>query len=108
MKETHILFKSAVINFLRVTADDIGIIIWNKLISNTFSKELPAVVSLAARYEPSEMLDYQNLLLLAVEAFIRLNEFNAAEAYLELSKMKNVQENEYLYYVKERFRWSII
>ena len=61
--------------------------------------ELPAVVSLAQKYEHQEMLDYQNLLLLGVEAFIRLKDYFLAENLLELSKLKNVQESEYLYYV---------
>ncbi len=33
VKETHVLFKSAAINFLRVAADDIGIFQRNELIS---------------------------------------------------------------------------
>jgi len=46
------------------------------------------------------MMDYQNLLLLAVEAFIKVKDYSSAEIFLDLSKMKNVQECEYLYYVK--------
>lgn len=57
------------------------------------------MVSLAQKYEHQDMLDYQNLLLLGVEAFIRLKDYFLAENLLELSKMKNVQESEYLYYV---------
>ena len=74
----------------------------------TYDQDLPAVVSLTSKYEHQEVLDYQNLLMLAVEAFIRLKDYPNAEGLLELSKLKNVQENEYLYYVKEGYRTDFI
>lgn len=67
---------------------------------NILFSDLSALSELQGKYSPSVIIDYQKILLLGAEILIKIRAYDYAETLLELSKAKNLNEAEYLYYVK--------
>lgn len=62
--------------------------------------ELPATKDLKAEIKPSTITDYQRLLLLGAEAFLRIKNPTFAKKFLDLAALKNVKESDQYYLVK--------